>query len=65
MASQKKVDMSVPGLRQFMRDLNKLDKEAKSELRKASVDIARRYMVPAWSMAALEAGPRATRSYAP
>ena len=57
MASQKKVDMSVPGLRQFMRDLNKLDPQAKSELRKSSVDIARRYMVPAWSMAALEAGP--------
>ena len=48
-------DMQVPGLRQFLRDLNKLDKEGKSELRKASVDIARRLMVPAWSMAALEA----------
>ena len=57
MASQKKVDMSVPGLRSFLRDLNKLDPAAKSELRKSSLDIAKRYMVPAWSMAALEAGP--------
>jgi hypothetical protein len=48
-------DMQVPGLRQFLRDLNKLDTQGKSELRKASVDIARRLMVPAWSMAALEA----------
>ena len=57
MATQRKNDMSVPGLRAFLRDLNKLDKEAKSELRKASVDIAKRLMVPAWSMAALEGGP--------
>ena len=57
MASQKKVDMNVPGLRQLLRDMNKLDKEAKSELRKSSLSIAKRYMVPAWSMAALEAGP--------
>ena len=49
------VDVQIPGLRALLRDMNKLDKEAKSELRKASVDIARRYMVPAWSMAALEA----------
>jgi hypothetical protein len=57
MASQKKVDMNVPGLKQLLRDMNKLDKEAKSELRKSSLSIAKRYMVPAWSMAALEAGP--------
>lgn len=49
------VDVQLPGLRSFLKDLNKLDKEGKSELRKASVDIARRHMVPAWSMAALEA----------
>jgi hypothetical protein len=46
MATQRRNDMSVPGLRAFLRDLNKLDKEAKSELRKASVDIAKRLMVP-------------------
>ena len=48
-------DMSMPGLRAFLRDLNKLDKEGKSELRKASVDIARRLMVPAWQEAASHA----------
>jgi len=45
-------DMTMPGLRAFLRDLNKLDKEGKSELRKASVDIAKRLMVPAWQEAA-------------
>jgi hypothetical protein len=48
-------DMSMPGLRAFLRDLNKLDKEGKSELRRASVDIARRLMVPAWQEAASHA----------
>ena len=48
-------DMTMPGLRAFLRDLNKLDKEGKSELRKASVDIARRLMVPAWQEAASHA----------
>ena len=56
MAKQIRNDMQVPGLRAFMRDLNSLDKEANKQLRAASIDIARRYMVPAWSMAALEAG---------
>jgi len=48
-------DMTMPGLRAFLRDLNKLDTEGKSELRKASVDIAKRLMVPAWQEAASHA----------
>lgn len=47
----------IPGLNGLLRDLRKLDDDAKKELRDASVDIANRHMVPAWRAAALRAGP--------
>lgn len=56
MATARRVnDLQVPGLKAFLRDLSRLDKEAGSELRKSSVLIARRFLVPAWSTAAMGA----------
>lgn len=52
------VEVEIPGLNRLLRDLGKLDKEYKDELRKSSKWIAERYMVPAFKLAAINyAGP--------
>lgn len=57
MATAKVIDAYIPGLNQLLRDLRGMEKDGQSELRKASQDIAARYMVPAWRAAADRAGP--------
>lgn len=57
MATSKVFEAYIPGLNVLLRDLRGLDKESQAELRKASQDIAARYMVPAWQAAAQQAGP--------
>jgi len=57
MAAVKGFDCYVTGLNSLLRDLRGLDKDSQTELRNASVDIANRYMVPAWQAAAQNAGP--------
>lgn len=52
----KQVEMRIDGLGALLKDMRALPKEAKRELRKASVDIANRHMVPSWKAAALTAG---------
>lgn len=49
---------SISGLEKIQRDMKKIPKEANTELRKASRQIANEHMVPAWRDAAIEyAGP--------
>lgn len=58
MAAVKGYDAYIPGLNALLRDLRALDKDAQNQLRDASVNIATRYMVPAWQDAARNyAGP--------
>jgi hypothetical protein len=52
----KYVELGIDGLGSVLRDLRTLPKEATKELRRASVDIANRHMVPSWKAAALTAG---------
>jgi hypothetical protein len=52
------VDAYVTGLNELLRDLKKLPKEYQDKLRDASVEIATRYMVPAWQAAALNGAGR-------
>jgi hypothetical protein len=52
----KQVEMRIDGLGALLKDFRALPKEATKELRKASVDIANRHMVPSWKAAALTAG---------
>lgn len=52
----KQVELRVEGLGALLRDMKTLPKEATAELRKASVDIANRHMVPSWRAAAMTAG---------
>ena len=47
----------VDGLNEVLRALRALPKEANDEMRKASQDIAEKYMAPAWRDAAQNAGP--------
>lgn len=61
MAAVKQFDAYVPGLNALLRDLKGLDKEHQDELRKSSMAIATKYMVPAWTSAAAGAGPWADR----
>ncbi len=49
-------EVEVEGLNTILRDFKKLPKEASKELRRSSVDISNRYMVPSWKAAALTAG---------
>ena len=49
-------DTKVEGLASILRDFKKLPKEASKELRRASVDISTRHMVPSWKAAALTGG---------
>jgi hypothetical protein len=55
-SNSRAVDTVIPGLNRLLRDLNKLPKEYKDELRDASQDIATRLMVPAWQAAAMTVG---------
>jgi hypothetical protein len=50
-------DLYVDGLNDVLRAFKALPKEASKELRAASLDIAGRYMAPAWKEAAGYAGP--------
>jgi hypothetical protein len=52
----KYVENGIDGLNAVLRDLRAFPKEATKELRKASVDIANRHMVPSWKDAAMTAG---------
>jgi hypothetical protein len=52
----KQVELRIDGLGALLKDFRGLPKEATKELRKASVDIANRHMVPSWKAAALTAG---------
>ena len=52
----KQVDIRIEGLNALLKDLRKLPKDATVELRRASVDIATRHMLPSWRAAALTAG---------
>ena len=52
----KQSDLRIEGLGAILKDLKKLPKEASAELRRASVDIATRHMLPSWKAAALTAG---------
>jgi hypothetical protein len=52
----KQVELRVDGLAALLRDFRGLPKDATKELRRASVDIANRHMVPSWKAAALTAG---------
>ena len=52
----KQADLRIEGLGAVLKDLKKLPKEASAELRRASVDIATRHMLPSWKAAALTAG---------
>jgi hypothetical protein len=52
----KLVELKVEGLGALLRDFRGLPKEATAELRRSSVDIAQRHMVPSWRAAALTAG---------
>ena len=52
----KQVELRIEGLSALLKDLRTLPKEATAELRRASVDIANRHMVPSWKAAALTAG---------
>lgn len=52
----KQVEVRIDGLAALLRDFKALPKEATVELRKASVDIANRHMVPSWKAAAMTAG---------
>jgi hypothetical protein len=52
----KQIEMRIDGLGALLKDFRALPKEATKELRKASVDIANRHMVPSWKAAALTAG---------
>jgi len=52
----KQVELRIDGLGALLKDMRALPKEATKELRKASVDIANRHMVPSWKAAALKAG---------
>jgi hypothetical protein len=52
----KQVELRIDGLGALLKDFRALPKEATKELRKASVDIANRHMVPSWKAAALTAG---------
>lgn len=54
MANQ--VELRIDGLGALLKDLRALPKEATTELRRASVDIANRHMVPSWKAAAMTAG---------
>ena len=49
----KQADLRIEGLGAVLKDLKKLPKEASAELRRASVDIATRHMLPSWKAAAL------------
>ena len=49
-------ETQVEGLASILRDFKKLPKEATKELRRSSVDISNRHMVPSWKAAALTAG---------
>ena len=53
----KKADLRIEGLGAVLKDLRKLPKEASAELRRASIDIATRHMLPSWRNAAMTAGP--------
>ena len=53
----KQADLRIEGLGAVLKDLRKLPKEATAELRRASVDIATRHMLPSWRNAAMTAGP--------
>jgi len=50
-------DTYVTGLNDVLRAFKALPKEASKELRASSMDIAQRYMAPAWREAAGYAGP--------
>lgn len=50
-------DIEVLGLNKMLRDMRKLPKEAQDELRKESLNIATKLMVPYWQDAAGNAGP--------
>jgi hypothetical protein len=50
-------ELYIDGLNDVLRGFRALPKEASKELRAASMDIAGRYMVPAWKEAAGYAGP--------
>ena len=52
----KQVELRIDGLSALLKDFRALPKEATQELRKASVDIANRHMVPSWKAAAMTAG---------
>ncbi len=52
----KQVEMRIDGLGALLKDLRALPKEATAELRRSSVDIANRHMVPSWKAAAMTAG---------
>ena len=52
----KQAELRIEGLGAVLKDLKKLPKEASAELRRASVDIATRHMLPSWKAAALTAG---------
>lgn len=52
----KQVELRIDGLGALLKDFRALPKEATKELRRASVDIANRHMVPSWKAAALTAG---------
>ena len=48
----KQVELRIDGLGALLKDFRALPKQATKELRKASVDIANRHMVPSWKAAA-------------
>lgn len=52
----KAFDLAVEGLNALLKDFRQLPKEASTELRRASVVIAERHMVPSWKAAAMTAG---------
>lgn len=52
-AKSNEVGVAVPGLNALLRDLNKLPKEYRDEMRQQSRAIARRHMVPAFRLAAI------------
>ena len=57
MPVEKSMDVQVPGLRELLRDVKNLGKPAEQALRDEAKIIARVRMVPAWTDAALLAGP--------
>jgi hypothetical protein len=61
----KLVELRIDGLGALLKDMRTLPKEATAELRRASVVIAERHMVPSWKRAALSAkkwGPKLAES---